>query len=95
MVSTDSKRETTAIRKGHELDIASLGAYLKQNLKNFGFPLLSVNQFKSGQSNPTFLLEGLFESARNLSNPTDSNGKKYVLRKKPPGKLLKSAHMVS
>ena len=37
-------------------------------------------QFRGGQSNPTYLLE--------------SGGKKYVLRKKPPGKLLKSAHAV-
>jgi len=40
-----------------------------------------VRQFKHGQSNPTFLL-------------TDGSGTKYVLRKKPPGKLLSSAHMV-
>jgi aminoglycoside phosphotransferase (APT) family kinase protein len=40
-----------------------------------------VRQFKHGQSNPTFLL-------------ADGSGTKYVLRKKPPGKLLSSAHMV-
>jgi aminoglycoside phosphotransferase (APT) family kinase protein len=42
---------------------------------------LQVRQFKHGQSNPTFLL-------------TDASGTKYVMRKKPPGKLLSSAHMV-
>ena len=41
---------------------------------------LEVSQFKGGQSNPTYLLE----------TPT----RKYVLRRKPPGKLLPSAHAV-
>jgi aminoglycoside phosphotransferase (APT) family kinase protein len=41
---------------------------------------LSVQQFGGGQSNPTFLLS--------------ASGRRYVLRKKPPGQLLKSAHQV-
>ena len=41
---------------------------------------LSVQQFDAGQSNPTFLIQ--------------FNGKPYVLRKKPPGKLLPKAHMI-
>lgn len=41
---------------------------------------LEVEQFKAGQSNPTFLLK--------------AGGKRYVLRCKPPGKLLSSAHAV-
>nr|NIV17465.1 phosphotransferase [Woeseiaceae bacterium] len=41
---------------------------------------LSVRQFRGGQSNPTYLLE--------------SPSGRYVLRRKPPGKLLKSAHAV-
>jgi aminoglycoside phosphotransferase (APT) family kinase protein len=44
-------------------------------------PPLEVTQFQGGMSNPTFML-------------TDGNGKRYVLRKKPPGKLLPSAHAV-
>src|SRR6218665_2552165 len=42
---------------------------------------LQVEQFKGGQSNPTFRL-------------TDSRGKRYVMRRKPPGNLLPSAHAV-
>ncbi|KAG6396334.1 hypothetical protein SASPL_142482 [Salvia splendens] len=53
-----------------------------------GFPRspseFTVSQFGHGQSNPTFLLE---VHSGNLK-------KKYVLRKKPPGKLLESAHAV-
>jgi Phosphotransferase enzyme family len=44
-------------------------------------PLRSVRQFEGGQSNPTFWLQ-------------DANGGEFVLRKKPPGKLLRSAHAV-
>ncbi len=40
----------------------------------------AVRQFKGGQSNPTYLLE--------------TPGRRYVLRRKPPGKLLPSAHAV-
>ena len=42
--------------------------------------ILNYEQFKGGQSNPTYLLT--------------SENNKYVLRRKPPGKLLKSAHAV-
>lgn len=45
---------------------------------------LIVLQFGHGQSNPTFLLEV----------HSGSVIKRYVLRKKPPGKLLDSAHAV-
>ncbi len=41
---------------------------------------VSITKFNDGQSNPTFLLE--------------TTGKRYVLRSKPPGNLLKSAHQV-
>jgi aminoglycoside phosphotransferase (APT) family kinase protein len=61
------------------IDAARLEAYLAQHVKNFAGPL-SVKQFKGGQSNPTYLLE----------TPT----RRYVLRRKPPGKLLPSAHAV-
>ena len=46
--------------------------------------VLIVDQFGHGQSNPTFLIEVHSESSVKL----------YVLRKKPPGKLLESAHAV-
>jgi len=61
------------------LDAARLAAYLAQHVKGFAGPL-TVKQFKGGQSNPTYLLE----------TPT----RRYVLRRKPSGKLLPSAHAV-
>lgn len=68
-----------AVREGYEIDIPSLQSYMSQNVKGFEGPL-EVRQFKGGQSNPTYLLL--------------TPGKKYVLRRKPPGTLLKSAHAV-
>jgi aminoglycoside phosphotransferase (APT) family kinase protein len=61
------------------LDAARLEAYLAANVKGFAGPL-SIRQFKGGQSNPTYLL--------------DTPARRYVLRRKPPGKLLPSAHAV-
>ncbi len=60
-------------------DAARLEAYLAARVQGFAGPL-SVRQFKGGQSNPTYLLE--------------TPARKYVLRRKPPGKLLPSAHAV-
>jgi len=61
------------------LDAAVLGPYLEKNVAGFR-GLREVRKFSSGQSNPTYLL--IAESG------------KYVLRAKPPGELLKSAHQV-
>jgi aminoglycoside phosphotransferase (APT) family kinase protein len=61
------------------LDAARLEAYLVAHIKGFAGPL-TVQQFKGGQSNPTYLLE--------------TPARRYVLRRKPPGKLLPSAHAV-
>jgi aminoglycoside phosphotransferase (APT) family kinase protein len=61
------------------LDRARLEHYLTANVKDFAGPL-GVKQFKGGQSNPTYLLE--------------TPARRYVLRRKPPGKLLPSAHAV-
>ncbi len=63
----------------HRFDEARLAAYLASALPGFVGPL-TVRQFQGGQSNPTFY----------LSTP----GRAYVLRKKPPGVLLPSAHAV-
>ena len=60
-------------------DAARLEAYLAARLPDFAGPL-RVRQFKGGQSNPTYLLE--------------TPARRYVLRRKPPGKLLPSAHAV-
>jgi aminoglycoside phosphotransferase (APT) family kinase protein len=56
-----------------------LEEYLSDTIPNFKKPL-QVKEFKGGQSNPTY----------QLITPN----KKYVLRRKPPGKLLPSAHAV-
>jgi len=61
------------------LDLASVETYLNSHLAGFEGPI-SAQKFETGQSNPTFLLK---TPARN-----------FVLRRKPPGVLLKSAHAV-
>lgn len=60
-------------------DAERLSRYLAEKLDGFAGPL-TVRQFKGGQSNPTYLLE--------------TPARRYVLRRKPPGKLLPSAHAV-
>ncbi len=61
------------------LDIAAVETYLKAHLPGFEGPI-EARKFQGGQSNPTFLLK--------------TPGHSYVLRRKPPGVLLKSAHAV-
>lgn len=61
------------------IDEGVLGGFLAARIPGFAGPL-AVKKFKGGQSNPTYL----------LTTPD----KKYVLRRKPPGKLLPSAHAV-
>jgi len=61
------------------LDIPKVSAYLEKHLEGFEGPL-EVSKFQAGQSNPTFLLK--------------TPSRNYVLRRKPPGVLLKSAHAV-
>ncbi|QCF24883.1 phosphotransferase [Hydrocarboniclastica marina] len=63
----------------HRFDEHALAGYLREHLPAMGDTFV-VRQFQGGQSNPTFLLE--------------TGGRRYVLRKKPPGKVLPSAHMV-
>ncbi|MFH2129601.1 MAG: phosphotransferase family protein [bacterium] len=70
---------TGPVRSGFELDEKALQKYMEANVDGFSGSL-EVRQFKGGQSNPTYQLS--------------AGGKKYVLRRKPSGKLLKSAHAV-
>jgi aminoglycoside phosphotransferase (APT) family kinase protein len=70
---------TKAVAESHRFDEASLDRWMRANVAGYAGPL-EVRQFKGGQSNPTY----------QLITP----GKKYVLRRKPPGKLLPSAHAV-
>jgi aminoglycoside phosphotransferase (APT) family kinase protein len=72
------------IAPAHRFDIARLDAYLAANLEEYPGGL-SVLQFQGGASNPTFLL-----TARSKHDWL----RHYVLRKKPPGPLLPSAHQV-
>lgn len=68
-----------AVRAAHRFDEQRLADYMAANVEGFEGPL-TVEQFKGGQSNPTYQL-------------TAPSGR-YVLRRKPPGKLLPSAHAV-
>jgi aminoglycoside phosphotransferase (APT) family kinase protein len=70
---------TTEVRPGMGLDVAVLESYLQVHLAGFAGPL-KVRQFKGGQSNPTYLL--------------GTPGRNYVLRRKPLGQLISSAHAV-
>ncbi|KAI1192670.1 phosphotransferase enzyme family protein [Nemania serpens] len=68
-------------RVRHPIDVKALEKYLAQHVPEILGPL-DVKQFGFGQSNPTYQL-------------TSADGRRYVMRKKPPGKLLsKSAHKV-
>jgi aminoglycoside phosphotransferase (APT) family kinase protein len=77
--SWDVEEQTTDVLERHRFDAAALDRYLANQIPGYRGPM-TVRQFKSGMSNPTFRLE------------TPSG--QYVLRKKPPGKLLPSAHQV-
>jgi aminoglycoside phosphotransferase (APT) family kinase protein len=70
---------TRDVREAHRVDTGRLRSYLQQHLSGFEGPL-GIRQFKGGQSNPTYLLE--------------TPGRRYVMRRKPPGPLLPSAHAV-
>jgi acyl-CoA dehydrogenase len=68
-------------RVRHPIDQTALEAYLTKHVPAIACPL-KLQQFSFGQSNPTYLL-------------TDSAGARFVLRKKPPGKLVsRTAHRV-
>src|ERR1700689_5558052 len=71
--------ELTPVRENHRFDESRLERYLRERVPDFREPL-TVRQFVGGQSNPTFLLE--------------TPAARLVMRKKPPGTLLQSAHQV-
>ncbi|MBV8405907.1 MAG: phosphotransferase family protein [Gammaproteobacteria bacterium] len=71
---------TMPVSERQRLDEASLARWLERNLPGFA-GLSRIEQFRGGQSNPTFLL-------------TAADGVRYVLRRKPAGTLLPSAHAV-
>jgi len=71
---------TKPVEERHRIDEARLEGWMREHVEGYQGPL-TVLQFKGGQSNPTYRL-------------TDAAGRRYVLRRKPPGKLLPSAHAV-
>ena len=73
---------TRPVNEKHAFDIARLAAWMRNHVAGFDDreKTLVVEQFKGGQSNPTFMLQ--------------AGGRRYVLRRRPPGKLLPSAHAV-
>lgn len=70
---------TSAVRPGQEIDLARLQDWMAGHVEGFAGPL-TIEQFKGGQSNPTY----------KLLTPRQN----YVLRRKPPGELIASAHAV-
>jgi aminoglycoside phosphotransferase (APT) family kinase protein len=69
----------TSVRDGFAIDVGALEAWMGANVEGYVGPM-RVEQFKGGQSNPTY----------KLTTP----GRSYVLRRKPPGVLLKGAHAI-
>lgn len=83
VMETDVTSDTVEVLPQHKFDLRSLEAYLNQHLPGFGSDsraVLTVTQYRSGQSNPTFFLQ--------------KGSQAYVLRKKPPGSLLPKAHKI-
>ena len=78
-MSFDDFIGTRPVAPQHAFDVAALQRWLQPRMAGIGDDL-TVEQFKGGQSNPTFRLT--------------SGGRHYVLRRKPPGTLLPSAHAV-
>jgi aminoglycoside phosphotransferase (APT) family kinase protein len=81
---TDTDRQSTfsgtrEVAERLRFDVRRLETYLSEKVAGFAGPIV-VSQFKGGQSNPTYLLE--------------TQLRRYVLRRKPPGRLLPSAHAV-
>ncbi len=70
---------TKEVAERLRFDVGRLEAYLRERVAGFAGPI-ALGQFKGGQSNPTYLVE--------------TPGRRYVLRRKPPGRLLPSAHAV-
>jgi len=78
--NSGASRRTKPIEQRLRFDSIAIERFLAARIEGFRGPLL-IQQFEGGQSNPTYLL-------------TASCGTRFVLRRKPPGKLLPSAHAV-
>ncbi|KAH0448226.1 hypothetical protein IEQ34_022026 [Dendrobium chrysotoxum] len=91
-MATMTSKLHSSVASAHRFDEAALLRYAVSNVEGFpGAPnRLVVSQFGHGHSNPTFLLE----VSHDTGDSTRAPSKRYVLRKKPPGALLESAHAV-
>lgn len=78
-MSAEQPADVQAVTDRHRFDENRLDAWMAKTIPGHRGPI-AVRQFAGGQSNPTFLVE--------------AGDRRYVLRKKPPGKLLPSAHAV-
>ncbi|MDH4191749.1 MAG: phosphotransferase family protein [Betaproteobacteria bacterium] len=70
---------TKPVEERQRIDLARLTEYLTPRIEGFRAPI-EIEQFRGGQSNPTYRISAA--------------GRRYALRRKPPGKLLPSAHAV-
>ena len=80
MDRTQANTGTTEVADRLKFDVAALERWMADHVTDFEGPL-TVSQFRGGQSNPTYRLD-------------DRTGRAFVLRRKPPGKLLPGAHAV-
>src|SRR4026207_384842 len=72
-------RETIDVLDSHQFDVSALVRYLRTQMSDV-HPPFYVRQFRGGQSNPTYYIE--------------TSTRRLVLRRKPPGPLLPSAHAI-
>ena len=70
---------TMPVQERHRFDVEKLELFMVENVAGYS-GRLTVEEFAGGQSNPTYLLH--------------AGERQYVMRRKPPGELLKSAHAV-
>ena len=75
----DDNIGTIPVQANHQFDVDRLQSFMQDNVAGYSGSL-TVEEFAGGQSNPTYLLT--------------AGGEQYVMRRKPPGELLKSAHAV-
>lgn len=80
MDRTEANSGTREVAERLRFDVAALERWMAEHVDGFAGPL-TVSQFKGGQSNPTYRLD-------------TPPGRAFVLRRKPPGKLLPGAHAV-
>ena len=79
MDRTEANTGTREVSERLRFDERALGSWLADHVEEFGGSI-AVSQFKGGQSNPTYRI--------------DAGDRSYVLRRKPPGKILPGAHAV-